>query len=169
MSLFLISSMWKLKSNSVNQFAYDHIAGLWWRQDRGAEIWSLKQSSSHDVKKWNQLSLNSQLDEILQSLEKAFIFADSLWETLATYILNTRFFGWSNLACHSPFLGIRCGVCLISKVIYCYYSKWKGLEATLLATVFGASLRELKFDAYENVEKAVDLVLFHDSIWHPNI
>jgi len=61
------------------------------------------------------------------------------------------------------------GVCLISKVIHCYYSKWKGLEATLLAAVFGASLRELKFDAYENVEKAVDLVLFHDSIWHPNI
>lgn len=75
MGLFLITSMWKLKSSRVNQFAHDHIAGLWWRQDRGAEIWSLKQSSSHEVTKWNQLSLSSQRDEILQSWGKAFIFA----------------------------------------------------------------------------------------------
>lgn len=63
-------------------------------------------------------------------LRKSIHLADSLWEMLATYILNTRFFGWSNLACHSPLLGNGCGVCLISKVIHCYYSKWKRLVVT---------------------------------------
>ena len=161
--------MWKLKSSRVNRFAHDHIAGLWWRQDTGAEIWSLKQSSSHEVTKWNQLSLSSQTGWNFAILGKSVHFCDSLWEMLATYILNTRFFGWRNLACHSPLLGIGCRVCLICKVIHCYYSKRKGLEASLLATVFDASLRELKFDAYEDLEKAVDLVLFHDCTWHPNI
>ena len=46
-------------------------------------------------------------------------------------------------------------------------AKWAGLGTTLLAS--GASLKEVVFGDYKDVEKSVNLVLFQDCIQHSDI